>query len=204
MGFNAKERLISGLLNVKGDDKLYESLTTLQNEIGVGFDMKVVAITSINSDALAAAFAKGFADTFVKNKSNCLIIDANMYNPSLESLLGESDLAIKDNSGSDNYQLLSLEKGLSAIYLNKEIYPSEVFKSGLIQQILEEHGKNYDHIVLLVPSIRDHKEIVLLKDVLQSIILVSQRNVTTKGDIYNACAYFVEESLPLAKTVILK
>ena len=90
------------------------------------------------------------------------------------------------------------------ICLKKEIYPSEVYKTGIVQKIIEEYKEQFDHIIVLVPAIKEHKEVVLLKDVLNAIILVAQKNVTRKESIYNALMYFQKEGLPIAKTVILK
>lgn len=203
-GPTKKERMIDGLLNIKDDQELFDSLTTLQNEIGVAFNTKVIAIASIKNDLLTAAFSKGFADAFALNKSNCLIIDANMYDPSLEKLLGEGNLDSKKPEKKDGYEIKELSEGVSAIYLEKQIYPSEVFKSGLIQKIVEEQKESFEHIVIITPSIKEHKEIVLLKEIIQAVILISQRNVTLKKNIYDASAFLVENELPLAKAVVLK
>ncbi|MBO4668103.1 MAG: hypothetical protein J5666_08295, partial [Bacilli bacterium] len=88
--------------------------------------------------------------------------------------------------------------------LSKETYPSEVLKGGIVQRIISENKDNYDHFVVLVPSIKEHKEISLLKDVVTAIVLVAQKNVTKKEHIYNAIQYCAVNKLPLAKTVILK
>ena len=64
---NPKEKMIANFLDVKNHKNIADGLTTLQNEISVGFNTNVVAITSINSDKLAAAFAKGFAETYGLN-----------------------------------------------------------------------------------------------------------------------------------------
>ena len=59
-------------------------------------------------------------------------------------------------------------------------------------------------VVCIRKSIKKHKEVVLLKDILGSIVIVTQRNRTRKGDIYNAIQYCALEQLPLAKVTILK
>ena len=204
-GPSAKEKMIDNLLNIKSNQLLFENLTALQNEISVGFDTKVVAVTSVKSDSLTAAFAKGFADVFALNQSKTLIIDANMYNPLLEKLLIESETdETKDVKIGNGYSLNKLSEGVFTIFLTKQVYPSALFKSGFIQRIVNEQLGFFEHIVIITPSIKEHKEIVLLKDVVQSIILISQRNVTVKKHIYEACAFLAEEKLPLAKTVVLK
>ena len=53
--------MINSLLNVKSDDELFNKLTVLQNEISVGYNTKVVAVTSIKGDEITAAFSKAFA-----------------------------------------------------------------------------------------------------------------------------------------------
>lgn len=195
-----KEKILKGLLDVKSNQEMIKELTTLQNEISVGYSTKVVAITSINKDDLASAFAKAFAEVYSYNHSKTLIIDANLYNPCLKGLL-------KDNSNSakaDDQELVFIDDNTSALILNKEIYPSEVFKSGCIQKAIKDNKDKYDHFIILVPNIKDHKEIVLLKDVITASILITQKNITKKEKIFDAISFFKENNLPLAKTVLLK
>lgn len=201
-----KGKIINGLLNSEENHDMVSSLTTLQNEISVSFNTKVIAITSIDDDELAAAFAKAFASAFSNNGSSSLIIDGNLYNPCLEKTINksnneESDVYVKDDKESD---LTYIDKRTEALCLSKVIYPSEMYKSGAIQKIIKENEGKFEHFIVLTPSVKDHKEIVLLNDVLESVILVTQKNVTIKEHIFNAIAFFSENKLPLAKTVILK
>ena len=247
--------LKNSLLNVENNRGLLNSFTVLQNEIGVYFDTKVIGVTSIKLDEVAAAFAKGFADAYKKNGAKVLIIDANLYSPLLKDLLDEEfkvapreEKEIEPNYEDEEEleeaaeqaeeakeevveepvqekveeveeakeeeihpvveivpaQLVALNESVSVICLNQEIYPSEVYKSGLIQKLIKDNEKDFDHIIVLVPSVRQHKEVVLLKDVLTAIILLTQKNLTRKENIYNALQFFAKEELPLAKTVVLK
>ena len=201
------QNMINNLLNVKNNEELVNKLTVLQNEIGVSFNTKVVAVTSIKRDELANAFAKAFAETYAVNGASVLIIDANMYNPCLVKTLnndGSDDADIEVKSKKEEYRIQVIDDKARAICLPKEIYPSEVFKSGLIHNIIRDNYDKYDHFVVLVPSIKEHKEVSLLGDILESIILITQRSLTKKEDIYNAIQYFAVNKLPLAKTVILK
>ncbi len=196
---NSKEKIIKGLLNASLDDETIDRLTTLQNEIGVVFSTKVVAITSIRNDELAVSFAKAFASAFSFNNNKTLIIDANLFNPLLGRLLGNNE-----SKEEDGQKKISVDERTDAICLGKETYPSEVYKSGLIQKIIKENEKQYDHFVILVPEIKEHKELLLLKDVVTSVILLVQKDVTKKEHIYDAINYCAYNKLPLAKTVILK
>ena len=181
-------------------------LIKLQNEIGVSFSTKITAVMTINNDELAAAFAKAYAYAYAEHGLKTLIIDANMYNPSFNEIFKNQDgfLEISEKGNKDHFSTSFVDAHTNAISLNKEIYPSEIFKSGVVQKLIENNHNSYDHFVVLVPSIKDHKEIILLKDVLTAIILVVQKNVSKKEHIFNAIQYCKENELPLAKTVVLK
>ena len=198
-----RNNLLNGLLASKDKEEKIKALTTLQNEISVSFPTKVVAIAGIKDDELAAYFAKAFADAYSANGSASLIIDANLYNQKLNSIIGGDDSVEVKEEGKEK-QFLFVDKNTEAWCLDNEIYPSTIYKSGVIQKTINDNKDKYDHFILIVPSIKEHKEISLLKDVIDSIILVSQKNVTLKEHIYYAIQYLRENELPLAKTVVIK
>lgn len=195
--FTPKKQIISkGLLEINERPELLKNFTALQNEIGVGFDMKVLAVTSVHSDLLATSFAKAFADTFAANGSNALIIDANLYNPLLLETLGLP----QESAG----KVQALNDKVSVLSLSGDIYPSRLYREGEIAKIIEENRKGFEHVLVIVPGMREHKEIALLGKVIDSIALITQRNVTQKKEIFEACQFLVAEKLPLAKVVVLK
>ena len=198
-----KPGMIDNLLNIKQCPELFQSLTTLQNEITVDFSTKVIAITSIRKDNLSAAFAKAFAQTFAMNKSNALIIDANLYNPCLKGLLNQKQDNAEFKDGVE-VQKIIVDKNVDAICLNKHVYPPEVYKAETIHNIIKDNENKYEHFIILVPELKEHKELVLLSDIVNAVVLISQRNITKRKDIYNAIAYCAENKLPLAKTVVIK
>ena len=205
---NNEEKIIKGLSNVKSNDKMLAAFTVLQNEMSVGFNTKVIAVCGIDNDKLATVFAKALSESFGQNDSSCLLIDANLYNPCLSELIGKqqvgSFMAFRD-ARLKNYSNVSyIDKNINAICMDKEIYPSSVYKSGSIQRVIKDEEKNYDHFIIVVPSIKNHKEIILLSDAVQSIILTVQKNVTIKKDIFEAIQFFKDNKLPLAKTIVLK
>ena len=69
-------KMVGNLLNISSHPKTLEKFVRLQNEISIEHDSKVVVITSVGEDKLAAAFAKALADAYVANSSSALIIDA--------------------------------------------------------------------------------------------------------------------------------
>ena len=166
---NPKEKMIANFLDVKNHKNIADGLTTLQNEISVGFNTNVVAITSINSDKLAAAFAKGFAETYGLNNEKTLIIDANLYNPCLQDVIGSANKV-----ESKEETILVIDDKTKAICMNKEVYPADKYKEKAVHKIIEDNKKEYDHFIVLVPEIRSHKEVYLLGDIIQSIILLQK------------------------------
>ena len=191
-----KKAILENLKGIEGSESLREIFTALQNDISVSFNTGIVAIASVSDDSLSAAFAKAYADDFALNGGSALIIDANMYDPRLADYLGLTP--------NENNEPVQLGEKVSAICLKKEIYPSSVMKEGLVHNLIEAHKGNFNHIVIIAPSIKKHKDISLLSEDLDCVLLLSQRHVTKKADIFNALRYFEAEKLPLAKTILLK
>ena len=209
MGFfktNNEEKIINGLLNVKTNDKMFNDFTVIQNEISVNYPAKVIAVVGVKNDKLATAFAKALADSYARNESSCLLIDANLYNPCLNGLLenASSDVEVKDNDTNKSFRLEKLDDKTSIVCMDKEIYPSTIYKAGSVQQLIKDNEKSFEHFIVVMPAVKEHKEIVLIKDVVDSIILVTQKDITIKEHIFYAIQYFKENELPLAKTVVLK
>lgn len=199
-----KQVLLNGLLNAKDNKEKVANITKLQNEISVSFPTKVVAIAAIKDDDLSAYFAKAFADAYSANGDTSLIIDANLYNQKLRGIIGNQDLDVEAKEQGKEKQFISIDKNTDAWCLDNEIYPSTVYKSGLIQKTINDNKEKYNHFIVIVPSIKEHKEISLLSDVIDSIVLITRKNVTLKEHIYYAIQYLYENNLPLAKTVVLK
>ena len=147
-----KRNALDYLSHVNNDASLFDSLTKLQNEINVYFDTKVLAITSINDDALAAALAKALADAYSMNGSNALIIDANLYNPSLESYIeshNEDDtitVSEKNEVLSGYNRQVTVAGNVKTICLDKQIYPGNAYKDGAVHNIIESNKNSYEHI----------------------------------------------------------
>ncbi len=194
--FNNKRqnRMINNLLSVSGKKKIVERITTLQNEISVAHDTKVIAISSFGDDRLAASFAKAMADVYALNGSGTFIIDANLYNPCLHALIG-----VEPSS-----EVQKIDMGNGFVHLSKEIYPSIVFKNGSIQKLISSGLEDYDHVILLVPSVLEYKEISLLSREIDSAILVSRQNVTKKRHIFDALQFCLETGISVSKVIVLK
>ena len=208
--FKGKTNLVDSLLNVKENEGMLERITKLQNEINVEFDSKIIAVATISDSKLSAALAKALADTYDINESTSLIIDANLYDPCLMDMINvqedsnSEEIKIKDKSSIEGYKVHQLSKNTKLVSVNKQKYPANFFKNKVIESWIKNEFKDIDHIIIVVPTLQEHKEILLLKDVLKCGLLVTQRGATKKKDIFEAISYFKENDLPLASTVILK
>ena len=199
-----KQSIIAGLLDVKNDEVMLEKLKTLQNEISVAYDTKVLAIASLGEDDTACAFASALAEAYEHNGKRCLLIDANLYNPCLIKVLG---LENEDGyRGHDNENLKIYPRGDKGgiLFMKQETYPSIIYKNKTIQKCVEENKDAYDHFVVLMPNIKDHKEIALLGDIISSTLLVTRRSATKKGDIFYALQFLAANEIPVSKTIVLK
>lgn len=194
-----QKNIINRLLNAKDNEAMINQMTVLQNEMAVAFDTKVIGITSINDSAMAAAFGKALAVTFRHNGESCLVIDANLYEPRLGELSGLSPKRVEGST----YGKASLDE-VDAILMEKTVYPGNLYKDGTIHNLIKEGLESHDHVIVLTPSLKQHKEIALLGDVLQAVILTVQKNYTRKENIYYAGHFLAQCNLPLAKTVVLK
>ena len=106
-----RQEMINSLLDVKSNEELFNMLTTLQNEISVGFNTKVVAITGIKGEELTAAFSKGFGEAYALNGSKTLVVDANLYEPHLTKLLntsGEDEVDVEIKDKDQQYKIISI------------------------------------------------------------------------------------------------
>lgn len=179
---------ILNLSNVEQGSSLFSSLTDLQNAICVTNPCKVIAVASVDDDELSCAFAKAMQDVYAKNGSSAFVLDANLYNPLF----------------CEKYPKDKKDKSETFISLEKNVYPSEYFKNGKIEKVLLKKKSNFDHIIIIVPSLKNHQEISLFKEMVDTVLVVTRRNDTTKKDLYNVISFLKEKELPLATCVVLK
>lgn len=207
MSFFKKDAIdcVTALLSARNDTSTLSDMTALQNEIGVEFQCKVTAVVGVDDDALASSFAITFADSFSKNNESTFLIDGNLYNPCLCSLLGKDISAEASYKEMNNeVKFIRINDMLKIACLGKEIYPSSVYKKGIIENIINDNKNNANRFVVIMPSIKKHKELLILKNLIDSIVLVVQKDATINEHIFNAIQFFKENDLPLAKVVLIK
>ncbi len=190
-----KNSIIDKLLHVSMQEPLFDDIAALHNSICVSFDTGVIAVASIDDDYLSTAFSKAYADQFGINNERALIIDANMYDPKLIGLLRVEP--------KESAELVELGRNVFAACLKKTMYPASVIKEGLVHNLLAKNKSNFDHTIIVVPSIKSHEDLILLARDVDCVVLVVQKNVTKKKDIFSALRFFEKERLPLARIVLI-
>lgn len=166
-----------------------QAIKNVQDELGSLFNTSVIAFTSIDDGNSVIDFAKQFADVYASNNVKCLVMDANLYKPLLG--LKETDKIIKSTGCVD------------MISYSQRKYPYEFFKDQKFISEIEKYKKEYSHILLVLPNVFEHKEMSILKDVIDCSLLICRKDEDNREVVYNAVSYLKDNDLKLAKVVVL-
>ncbi len=190
-----KNEILQNLLNVRADSDRKKIIVRLQNDIASLSSTKVIAVVPVDESDLAAAFAEAMRITYEENGSKTMLIDANLYHPCLRSLLGNSYSSATDQGH---------EKMLPSVYcFDTVVYPGDFYKSGEVQKKIKDGTSEYDRVIVITSEIREHKELALLANCLDTTVLVARRGFTKKEDVFNAISFLGAEKIPVSRVVIL-
>ena len=203
---NISDAFLDSLLKDDYSDKLLKDVTKLQNEIAIDCLSKVVAITTIDNPKVTLAFSRLYSNAYSVNGLKTLIIDLNSNQSFLDLLFNQNvDRIIPETFNSKNgCSFVSVDDKTQLVSFAGERYFSELLKTGIVENIINDNNSLFDHFIILMPPIAYNKEILLLSNVLTAVVLVVQKNITKKEDVFNAIQFFKQHSLPLIKTIILK
>ncbi len=193
-----KQKIVQNLLDISNCEGGTKRLTVLQNEISISYNTRVLAVSAVDEDDVGAAFAKALCDVYVSNHSSALLIDANLYNPCIKNMLGLQPTL------EDGLRAHTVKENMGVVLLERETYPSVIYKNGTIHNYIKNGLEKYQHVVIIVPTVKEHKEIALLSNIIDSAILVSRRNRTKRTDVYQGLRFLAEENIPVSKVVVLK
>ncbi len=199
--FKEKTRyeMIQHLMNIESRNGLVDKLTALIDEIEMDGEVKVLGITSVEDDSLTAAFAKGLMDAYAINGSSTLLIDANVYSPFLEKHMRKQGDILENKMGNT-----TINGNIGVVFMKESERPEEVLKSGEIEVLIKAQKTNYGHILLLLPSLKEHREAASFNAVFDGVVLVVRRDVTERKDIAKAIDFLDESGSKLKKVVVLK
>lgn len=183
------------LLNFDKESDLYKEITNFQNNISVLHSTKVIGVSSFDNTCLSVAFAKALASAYAFNEESTIIIDVDLYCCKLKEILkitGEEE------------SVINLNDKIDCLFFKKEAYPSNIYKTGFISNILKKYSNLYDHIIFVAPNLEEHTDILLFGNSLNCLLVPVKKNGTEKKLIYNEIHFFELNGFPLPEFVILK
>ena len=199
-------KLLNRFLLIDKKSTTYEEITKLQSDIGISHETVVIAIAAVDDDYASTVFAKAMATTFALNKKRSLIIDANLFNPELANVLEIKVEEIEDNKKRSKRKIkpITYNKNIDLALFPDQTYPSEFYKSSALKDFIKESRRSYDHLIVIVPNLIEHDDVSIFTESIDCLLLLSQRNVTPKGQVFKALQKVEEYKLPLAKVVVIK
>lgn len=193
----------------KHNKKLYnshisnESVIQVQNNINIYGDSKIIAISSPRNDYHSVVAAKAIGEVYAMQEQSSLIIDCNMYNPVLSEIFAlESTVFINDVS--KGLKPHSINDYLNIVLANKTIYPTNILSSNEFQSFIMDCKQKYDHIILVMPSLVEHQDILILKDIITSCVLVALKKKTNRHDLFDCIQLLNNHDLPYIGTIFIK
>lgn len=188
------------LFSLEKDNPVYNQIIELQNKLSVFSTGKIICVSSLDFDLCAAGFGKAMADIYDANGEATLLIDANLYNPLLKSTLKE--IAGENEETTEN-KIKFGEKSVGVSF-KKETYPVEAIKEKIINGIIKKEGKNYQRIIVVVPDLNKHEDIVLFKEICEYFLVIVRKSETPRKEINKAINFAEEKGLQNFRFVIMR
>jgi Mrp family chromosome partitioning ATPase len=174
-------------------EELLDKITVLQNDINAFFGFETISVVNIGSEEKVIEFAILFAKAFEKNNSKTLIIDCNFYNP---HLFEKYSVLEKDN-------IITCSEGIDVYSPSAQVYPSEFFRNKALDELIEKNKDKYKHFIIVSPNIKEHKDFLVTSETINCSLLVVEKNVSKKSDVFDAAHYMEDNNLKLATIVVL-
>lgn len=183
-------------------DKFAESdivngnMINLQNNIDIFAGIKkVIAVTSADNNFLSGICIKHLADTYANNKQKTLVVEANFHNPILKELYGDVE---------ESSNIFKVNEYLEIVFATEEVYSAKKLMSEEFVKKIEESKEKYDRVLILVSPVESTKEILVFKDIIETSILVTQKDETLLKNIHNSISFIKKYDIPFAGVVFIK
>lgn len=201
--------LLSIFSNIKDNEKIIDSTIKIQNNINIYANSKVIAVAVAKEDISLNIVARAIAEVYALQNRSTLLIDCNMYNPSINKMYNKEFIEVGlNNILEDNFNAEKLinkfSSNLDVVFTNKANYPTEIFKSKQYIEFICNAKNKYDHVILVMPSIVEHQDILLSKDLITAALLVARKNKVSKKDLFDSIQTLEVNNLPYVGTIYLK
>ena len=201
--------LMSIFSNIKDNKKIIDSTIKIQNNINIYANSKVIAIAVAKDDISLGIVARTIAEVYALQNQSTLLIDCNMYNPSLNNVYNKLFIETGLNNMLDdefNTEKLvnKISNNLDAVFTNKANYPTKIFKSKQYAEFICNAKDKYEHVILVMPSIVEHQDILLNKELITATLLIARKNKVSKKDLFDSIQTLEVNSIPYVGTIYLK
>ena len=203
------DKLISIFSDIKENKKIIDYTIKIQNNVNIYADSKVVAITVSKNDISLGIVARAMSEVYALQNQSTILIDCDMYDPLLNNVFNKESVEIGLNNILDDN--LNMEKlvnkisnNLNVVFTNKTNYPTEIFKSKQYFEFICNAKEQYEHVILVMPSMVEHQDILLNKDLITAVLLVARKNKVSKKDLFDSIQTLETNSFPYVGTVYLK
>lgn len=199
-----KLKIINGSM---GNVKILNTFRELRTQLLKKNDKKnfVCMVSSITHGGGASYVAKNLAAVFALDKSKTsMLIDANLYSPSLnELIIGEAEIGITDYLSNGNLHIKDVvyATGIPRLRVipigdNSE-GAAEYFSSEKMQNFIEEIRSRYTdrYIFIDAPPVVDSSEARILTEISDMVLLVVPHARATEDQIETAIASVDKEKL---------
>lgn len=203
------EKLLTHFENIESNKNLSESIIKIQNNINIYGDSHVIVITAPKDDLALALSSYALSKIYASKNAHTLLVDCNMYNPMLRDVINSSNNKqclnnILDKDINFNDVITHISDNLDVVFCDKKDYPTEIFKSEEYLNFIESVKEIYEHVVLIMPTVIEHQDMLLIKTIIGSSLLVVRRNRVSKKMMFGAVQFLTTNDMAYVGTIYLK
>ncbi|MCH5180073.1 MAG: hypothetical protein J1F32_02525 [Erysipelotrichales bacterium] len=204
---NKKNYFNDAVNNVIANEKLYNSIIKLQNELVVFMNRqpKVVAIVAPRDRRHSSLMAKAVSEVYAFNNEKTLLMDLDMHEPTINKLYNlDSEKSLIDLVQEDPKEMaLKINEYLDVVVSKTETYQAKFLVSNEFKDIMSKLKDGYDHIIVVLPPVLENQDVLLLNDSLDAVVLVTKKNETIIKDIKSSINFLKSNKLPFVGTIFI-
>ena len=203
------EKLLTHFENIERNKNLSESIIKTQNNINIYGDSYVIAITAPKDDLALTLSSYALSKIYASKNARTLLVDCNMYNPMLRDVINSSNNKlclnnILDKNINFNDAITHIWDNLDVVFCDTKDYPTEIFKSEEYLNFIESVKTTYEHVVLIMPTVIEHQDMLLVKTIIGSSLLVVRRNRVSKKMLFDAVQFLTANNMAYVGAIYLK
>ncbi len=189
------------------NEKINEKILLIQNEINIYGQSKIISITSCENSYGACYFSCLLGQKYSLKSEKTIILDCNLYHPILSQFFDYEENCVLNNIMEENIDFSKMIKtendSLSVVFSKKNDFPTEIFKSSNFCQFIDYLKNIYDHIIIITPSLVEHKDLILFKNYLSASFLVSVKELTLRKNVFEAVKFLENNHFPFIGTILI-